>query len=162
MKGPSSKKLLILRHAHREVAHPSDDNGLSAKGRLQSRAVANQFQKSFGNIDAKILSSPRLRCQETLEPLADYLGISIEISKWLDEGASGNLVNRIDDFTLWWKTKGPAFLIICSHGDWIPEFFSRTLQSDLSLKKAGWAEIEFDGQKVFVKKIIQEWDLKNL
>ena len=157
------KKLILVRHAHRNVIDPADDNGLSEKGKKQADAICNYFLKSFGKkSDPQLLSSPRTRCQETLAPLAKKLELESKILHLLDEGAQtkhGPLEKRIEEFLAWWRDEAPAFVMACSHGDWIPVFFGMAIREDLNLKKSGWAELELKDGKMTLKNVIQSWDL---
>ena len=64
-----------------------------------------------------LLSSPFTRCRQTLEPLADRLGIHIDIEPCLGEaqpiGALLELVRSASEGT-----------VLCSHGDMIPDLMS--------------------------------------
>jgi broad specificity phosphatase PhoE len=66
--------IVFLRHAHRDKPIPDKDNGLSDKGRKQVEDLLKDFKK--GKIPkARIFwSSPKIRCQETLEPLSEVNG----------------------------------------------------------------------------------------
>ena len=69
----------------------------------------------------RVLSSPSVRCVQTIEPLAAKLGMDIEISAELAEGADG------------WRTEAlverlcgeAGDSVLCSHGDVIPEVLWR-------------------------------------
>lgn len=158
----AKKKLIIIRHAHRDVFDPLDDNGLSEKGRAQARNIRKYFEKAIGKAEVKIFSSPRLRCQETLAPICSYLDIELETLDLLDEGAQkkgGAMDKRIKEFKTWWIAKGPSLVLICSHGDWIPEFTRLVLGESIELKKGGWAELHLEGlNKVRLGEIIQKWE----
>jgi phosphohistidine phosphatase SixA len=57
-----------------------------------------------------ILSSPYVRCVETLEPLADRLGCSVERTDALAEGAPIDSVLRLLE-------QVPPRSVLCTHGD---------------------------------------------
>jgi phosphohistidine phosphatase SixA len=156
------KTLIIIRHAHRNLVRRQDDNGLSEKGHRQAEAIRNFFKKRRLGKDLLLLSSPRLRCRETIEPIAKLLEMPIEISDLLDEGAStqaGRLDDRILDFKTWWKEHAPKICVICSHGDWIPSFFDITLNKSFELQKGGWAELKLHPSgKISLEESIQSWD----
>lgn len=156
------KILIIVRHAHRNVVNPHDDNGLSEKGLRQAKAIKKYFEKRYGKRDVEILSSPKLRCRETLEPIVEFLGAKMNISPLLDEGTQskfGTLEKRVLEFKKWWIDKASDFVLISSHGDWIPSFFEVCLGKSTELKKAGWATLKLtDADKISVEEIIQSWD----
>lgn len=70
--------------------------GLSAAGRRESQRVADLLE---GHDVAAIISSPYTRAIQTVQPLADRLGMTIDIDPDLRERhlSSGPL----DDFTAW-------------------------------------------------------------
>lgn len=155
-----SKKLIVIRHAHRDVMDPLDDNGLSAKGRGQAQAIFEYFKTQYASLSPRLISSPKLRCQETIEPLGDFYKREIEISQLLDEGSQiqfGNVSTRINEFIRLWKNEFEDFVVICSHGDWIPDFLHIAAGEMISLKKAGLVEIVKSDAQLKIEKIIQSW-----
>jgi 8-oxo-(d)GTP phosphatase len=104
----------LVRHAHAgdRSAWTADDllRPLSPKGRKQSAAIAERLAPL---VVRRLLSSPSVRCLETLEPLAAQLGIDVEPTAVLAEGADPR-----DALALIEGLDGPAAL--CSHGDVIP------------------------------------------
>jgi phosphohistidine phosphatase SixA len=143
------KTLIILRHAHRDKdAGSRSDNGLSAKGKKQAKAAAAFFKSRFGlDPDSKplLFSSPKKRCQETLEPLARKLETQAEILPCLNEARTATeLEQNVADFRYFWDQHPAPLIVICSHGDWIPRFLEATTGSPISLAKGGWAQLERD------------------
>jgi len=90
--------LLIVRHAHAgsRSAWSGDDRDrpLSEKGRAQAVALVGVLAR-FGT--ARLLSSPYVRCMETLGPAATALGLPVEPVGWLTEGAGPEAVGRLAD-----------------------------------------------------------------
>ena len=78
-----------MRHADAgnrgEGTGPDELRALSEKGWRQARGLAVRLGKE--KID-RVLSSPYLRCAQTVEPLAEALGLSAEPEQRLAEGAS--------------------------------------------------------------------------
>jgi 8-oxo-dGTP diphosphatase len=105
-------KLFLVRHAKAgsRRAWSGDDalRPLSKRGRIQARKLAKRLA---GEDVARIVSSPYVRCVETVAPLADKLGLEVERSDALAEGAtladSLRLVEKCAD--------APA--VLCTHGD---------------------------------------------
>ncbi|MEZ5269073.1 MAG: hypothetical protein R2789_11095 [Microthrixaceae bacterium] len=63
---------------------------------------------------------PLPRCIETVEPLAQKLGLAVEVHDALREGADPALTwSLIEDL-------GPSTVVMCSHGDVIPEILDRS------------------------------------
>lgn len=135
-----TKTLVLVRHAHRSTADRAADNGLTGKGRAQAKALKRFYKKRFGEKSALLLSSPKRRCRETLEPLSESLGRRIKVDDRLLEG-SERMKARLGDFWEWWLEEAPRRVVACSHGDWIPAFLALAIHAPIPLKKGGWAEI---------------------
>lgn len=107
--------LYLIRHGH--AGSRKDWNGddgqrpLSPKGVGQAEWLADQFaQTGIG----QVLSSPSLRCIQTVEPLAARLGLDVGHEPALCEGAP-----RRTGLTLL-EELGDQDVALCSHGDVIP------------------------------------------
>jgi len=119
--------LIIARHG-KATAHEGWDGDdslrpLTAVGMQQSRNIAGGLA-AFG--PASILSSPAIRCLQTVAPLSYKLGMEIRESgkisqdKWTKEG------DRVADFVASRLRKGmPA--VMCSHGPVIPQIVSEII-----------------------------------
>ena len=80
-------------------------------GHRQAKALADSLTAAGVKT---LMSSPFLRCVETLQPTADAIGAKIEIDKRLGEGRSGvDVVELLESL--------PDGVAICSHGDVIPD-----------------------------------------
>lgn len=142
----SKKTFILVRHAHRDTDNGRDrDNGLSGKGRDQAKA----FRDDVLDLMVKgtvLLSSPKKRCVETLEPLAKKAGLPIEVDKLLDEqdhGESyGALERRIELFVGWVSASEHPVIVACSHGDWIPLFCETAASLPRDFKKGEWHAFE--------------------
>lgn len=107
--------LLLLRHAHagsrKDWKGPDERRPLSPKGQRQAQALVRQLSPWTVQ---RILSSPSVRCRETVAPLAAELGIDVEECADLGEGHGSAALHMaramVDDKV--------AF---CTHGDVIPE-----------------------------------------
>jgi 8-oxo-dGTP diphosphatase len=141
-KAPDLAKILILvRHAHRDKPMGGIlDNGLSEKGRRQAKRVRERFEAELGgSARAYLVSSPKARCRETLEPLSQLLGTEIAINEMLNEGEP--VIQKVRSFLEWWRLKGPSLTVICSHGDWLPVCIGELTGVPYELAKGGWAEL---------------------
>ncbi len=109
----------VIRHAHagQRAAWDGDDSlrPLSARGRDQAEGIADEL------VDLKprrIIASNAVRCRQTVEPLAERLGLDIEDDHRIHEGASAadaaSLVDELDGTPI----------ALCSHGDVIPHLLS--------------------------------------
>jgi 8-oxo-dGTP diphosphatase len=103
--------LLLVRHGHagRRSAFKGDDRTrpLSKRGRLQAAALVPILS---GYRPRRIMSSPHLRCRETVQPVADALSLPIESRDELAEGSGLEAVRLIRELV-----DGSA--VLCTHGD---------------------------------------------
>jgi broad specificity phosphatase PhoE len=155
------KTLLLIRHAHRNKLE--DDNGLSQKGEKQAEQLRKYFKRNPLNTKkVRVFSSPKKRCRETLEPLADLLDCEIEIDLRLDEQGhqepNGTFLKRIAHFIEDWRNSPSGAWIACSHGDWLPLALDRLLGASISLNKGAFAEIRLDLADPELHKLIQSLD----
>jgi 8-oxo-dGTP diphosphatase len=139
--------LIIIRHAHRDTAVRALDNGLSKKGKSQARRLLKYFRKRFGT-DTKnitLMSSPKKRCMETLEPIAQFLGTEVSAAPLLLEQekleSASSLERRVQKFLKQSSTMRGT-LVICSHGDWIPLALKAACGATAAPGKGSWIEIE--------------------
>jgi len=107
--------LYLVRHGKAGSRHDfrGDDRmrPLSSAGHRQAKALADSLTAAGVKT---LMSSPFLRCVETLQPTADAIGAKIEIDKRLGEGRSGvDVVELLESL--------PDGVAICSHGDVIPD-----------------------------------------
>jgi 8-oxo-dGTP diphosphatase len=114
-------KLHVVRHAAAGHRHqwdgPDPDRPLTGKGRHQAAGLAGLLA---GAGIARLVSSPYVRCVQTLEPLAAELGLPVETDRRLAEGAGGEAAL---DLAAELAADGDA--VLCSHGDVIPEMLHR-------------------------------------
>lgn len=147
-----AKTLILIRHAHRDNTRRELDNGLSDKGRDQARALRRFFSDRFQPEDFKnglwLVSSPKLRCVETLQPMAKAAEAQVDLHPGLDEQAvreSGSAFQaRVKSFLNEWQASNIPVTVLCSHGDWLPVAFSELLNLHLEPKKGSWLEIEWE------------------
>lgn len=83
---------------------------ISKPGRAQAEALADGLK---GLRPARILSSPYLRCMQTVRPLSLASGVPVEALEDLAEGG--------DVASAWARVLAqPGEIVVCSHGDLIP------------------------------------------
>jgi 8-oxo-dGTP diphosphatase len=106
--------LLLVRHAVALDRHDwkSDDEArpLRKRGRRQAEALVSLLADY--EVD-RVLSSPFVRCVETLVPLAAARGCALEETAALAEGASHDAVALV-------RSLAGGHAVLCSHGDVIP------------------------------------------
>jgi 8-oxo-dGTP diphosphatase len=123
---------VLLRHASagRPHEYAGDDRlrPLDARGRRQAAALV----ELFGALEVRrVLSSPYVRCVETVEPLAAARGLPVELDDRLAEGAGGTALELL-------REDG---VVCCTHGDVAAEVLGH------GLKKCAAAVLR-DGQIV--------------
>jgi 8-oxo-dGTP diphosphatase len=116
--------LFLVRHAKAGSRHdwdgPDEQRPLSKKGRRQADALVPLL---FDRQIERVASSPFVRCAQTVQPLADKLGVDVELAEPLAEGAKTKdvlaLVRNLD-----------ADAVLCTHGDVIPEILDTLARDD--------------------------------
>lgn len=113
--------LLVIRHA---TAGDSDEwegddarRPLDERGRRQAARLVGQLA-SFEL--ERIVSSPLDRCTQTVEPLAAALGLEVEVSDDLVEGAGDERVRSL------LVELGGSAAAVCGHGPELVPLFGRT------------------------------------
>jgi len=105
-------RALLVRHASAgERDEWTDDDRLrplDKKGRRQAKALAGTLEELGAT---RLLSSPYVRCVQTLEPAAARLGLAIEERDELAEGASADEVKAL------LGELGGSVPAISTHGD---------------------------------------------
>ncbi len=114
MSDGGSRRVHLVRHAHAGDRHDwrGDDSQrpLSAKGRRQAEGIAALLRRH--PVDG-VLSSPSLRCVQTVEPLARARGLPVEEADALLEGSDPAV-------TLRFLEAFDGNLVACTHGDIVP------------------------------------------
>ena len=147
------KRLVLIRHAHRDTEIHTMDNGLSEKGKKQVKQVVN-FAHARDLEGALFISSPKKRCVETIAPVAESYSAKVKIEAALGEGGSSAM---LDSFISWWKNEAPELVVACSHGDVIPMLVEKLIGAHISIKKAGWCELELVGRDIYLTWLVQSY-----
>ena len=107
--------LYVVRHAKAgsRLNWIGDDRErpLSKSGWLQAKALVKPLRKVA---TGTLVSSPYARCVQTLEPLAERLGVKVTADERLAEGGSFRDVLEM-------LAALPDGSVLCSHGDVIPD-----------------------------------------
>lgn len=147
------KTLILIRHAHRDTTERALDNGLSDKGREQAKSIRRFVESRFDVAELIkegiwIVSSPKLRCVETLQPMAKSLNRPVdahpELEEQKDRESQTAFENRIRRFLEEWGQSQVAWTFVCSHGDWLPLATMQLLGFRQDFKKGSWFEVERD------------------
>ncbi|CAN5707708.1 hypothetical protein BH24ACT3_BH24ACT3_14300 [soil metagenome] len=118
---------------------PLDDQGRQQAARLAALLADRPI--------TRVLSSPSLRCTQTVGPLARHLVIEVETAAELLEG-------RVADRVVDYLATLDGVVVACSHGDVIPEVLrhlsghgTELPEPRRSAKGSVW-ELERDGDRV--------------
>lgn len=139
----------LLRHASagsRDDADPQDhQRPLDPDGQEQARRLADWLRHQ--PIE-RLVSSPYLRCVQSLEPLGDALGLPVELDDALAEGAD------IEDAWRLLASVAHGHVVLCSHGDVIPDLVRRAQLRGLHVpgksgcaKGSVWTLEHWDGDR---------------
>lgn len=123
-----TRTVLIVRHgtAGRKSRYKGDDRQrpLDKKGRAQAESLVGQLL-AFGATD--VYSAPRVRCRQTVEPLAEELGVAVIDEPTLTEEAFADdkraARHRVLDIARE-SAKTQATPVICTQGKVIPELIA--------------------------------------
>jgi broad specificity phosphatase PhoE len=111
-------RLYVVRHGHAGSRSswdgPDEQRPLTTKGEREAAALADMLAAAGVT---EVVSSPFRRCRQTVEPLADRLGLSVVDDPRLAEGADGVDALALADELC----KQHEAAVVCSHGDVIPE-----------------------------------------
>jgi len=149
--------MYLVRHASagmRNDADPHDDDRpLDADGDAQAGQLAEWLRHEPVS---RILTSPFLRCRQTVEPLAAALGLIVEVDDRLAESTpvdvSWALLSELAGTPGTNGSNGDA-VVICSHGDVIPDLVRRAQGRGMLVpgksgcaKGSAWILQHWDGQ----------------
>jgi phosphohistidine phosphatase SixA len=114
-------RIFLVRHAHAGARGDWDDadhlRPLSEKGWDRANSLASQLADE--GIE-RVLSSPYVRCTQSVGPLAAKLGLDVDEHAALAEGASlASGIELVDSLIEQGSTAA-----LCSHGDVIPELLA--------------------------------------
>ncbi|HJU81399.1 MAG TPA: NUDIX hydrolase [Acidimicrobiia bacterium] len=127
----STGTLFLVRHgvAGSRSDWKKDDRlrPLSNRGEKQALGLARTL--AIHPID-RILTSPYLRCRQTVKPLADKLGIEIEEREELAEGEGFKGARDLC------RELAGTNAVLCSHGDVIPALLDWMARHGMALKSA--------------------------
>ncbi len=119
----------LVRHAkaldRSTWSEPDPLRPLSKAGLRQAAALPGHF----GEVPfERILSSPAVRCVQTVEPLAESVGLEVEHTEELAEGGSGR-----EALELTLAAAASGHLAACTHGDVLLDALATLRGLDVSL-----------------------------
>lgn len=157
LRGPASTRtVLLVRHASagRRDEWEGDDRlrPLDERGRQHAEELTRLLARfEVGEIH----SADFVRCVQTVEPLADALGLTIKEEPLLSE--DGYPAREAEAAALIRRLGGThSATVVCSQGDVIPSLLTRLADEDhvdlpdpLPYKKAATWVLSFDGDRLF-------------
>jgi 8-oxo-dGTP diphosphatase len=108
--------IFLVRHAkagHRNDDHPDDSKRpLTSSGWAQAQALVHTLIAAGAT--GPVLASPYTRCMQTVQPVAEHLGLAVAADERLAENQPfAPMVELIEGLT--------DGAVLCSHGDMIPD-----------------------------------------
>jgi 8-oxo-dGTP diphosphatase len=141
--------LVVIRHAHAgsrgEWNHDDSLRPLSKRGLAQSLLIARRFADVPVQ---RLVSSPAVRCIQTLAPLAEGRGLVVDVDQRLAEFEASPLIEPV----LQLVDELPGDAAICTHGDVIPELIGALARRGMVIasepcwrKGSAWVLDRIDG-----------------
>ena len=128
--------VLLVRHAKAgdrdKWESPDDLRPLTAKGEAQAEAM----NATLAGFDVtRVLSSPYLRCSQTVAPLASARGLAVEPGDDLAEGEGRAGLALVRSLLV-----GGSYVVLCTHGDVVEEVLDglEVRREDYTRKGATW------------------------
>ena len=128
-------KLYLVRHAHAGQRMSSDRHDKYRKLSDRGHDAAQLISTSLAKIrTGAIISSPSTRCVQTVEPLAQELGLEVIEDERIWEDAS------IDEAIELLMENTEHGAVLSSHGNIIPEMLHYLMQRGMTTKGRGCAK----------------------
>lgn len=147
--------ILLVRHAHAgsRGSWVADDRlrPLSATGKGQADGLLEQFA---GRPVDRIVSSPFLRCVQTVEPLGAERGVPVEQTEDLAEGYADRALDLV-------RALRSTAAVLCTHGDIIPAVLRAIdndggdIQGEWRWAKGSTWVLDADGSKIVTARYLQ-------
>jgi 8-oxo-dGTP diphosphatase len=129
--GIPASALYVVRHAKAGIraawSRPDEERPLTRRGRKQARRLVERFQ---GLEIQRILSSPFLRCIQTVEPLGEARGLAVEAIPELREGSS------VDELLGALASLDERPTVVCGHGTEIETMIDRLERDGATIEGA--------------------------
>ena len=147
-------RIVLVRHGHAEPkqtwAGQDADRPLIARGRRQAEALTRILTKPR---PTRIISSPSLRCLQTVQPLGKKVGVDVEIADWLATDAGVKARDGI--LALARSETSSARVVVCTHREvlvdvlpFLADTFGVKLGHRLPGAKGGTWMLEFRKKKL--------------
>lgn len=151
-------KFVIFRHG--EKSNESHDPSLNIEGFKQAENALKLLVESRLPRPSKIYTSPKIRTQQTLKPIADFSKLKLNPTPLLDLRQNNETPKdfrlRVQEFLVGFQLELLSCVYICTHQDWIEEFLS-IIESSTDLTQSKYNFWPSGQYMVFEKDEI--WDL---
>ncbi len=147
MRGRTTGAIYLIRHAKAgssaQWEGPDELRPLTKSGRRQAETLVDRLA-AFSI--ARIVSSPHLRCVQTVEALGKQRGLTVETADSLVEGSDA------DDVLELLEAYAVKPTVVVSHGDVVGDVLTRlveqglAVESDLRWEKGSTWVLDFDGE----------------
>ena len=146
-------KIYIFRHAQKAMDFSSDPD-LNAEGHNQAQKLVDRVVKNELPTPSELWVSPKKRTCSTFRPLAEHLGLSLQLEEALKEQepseSHSHFLKRIRNLCEKAAQK-QGVLFLCSHYDWVIEAL-QVVPSDVTENEAAelshWAPAQYAGFSV--------------
>ncbi|WP_375000653.1 NUDIX domain-containing protein [Aeromicrobium sp. CTD01-1L150] len=140
-----SRTLVVLRHAkataREDWAEGDEWRPLAAKGKRQSTDLVDVL----GAYGVKhVVTSPAVRCVQTVQPYAEHSGRTVQLDERLGEGTRADSVRRTVDALL--DRKKPT--VLCTHRPTLPWVWAALDLPDVDLAPGGGVVVHHRKGKV--------------
>jgi phosphohistidine phosphatase SixA len=126
--GATTARLYLIRHAKAGPRDrwqgPDSERPLTPRGERQAGAIGVVLAERENRTMSHLVTSPAVRCRDTLVPLAKALGLPLEQAGWLLEGADpaaalGHLGRMLGTHGVAPRaaTSSSSVVAACTHGD---------------------------------------------
>lgn len=141
--------LLVVRHAsagsRSRWTGPDHLRPLDPKGERQAAGLVTAWTGTGAPRIPRVLSSPYLRCVQTVEPLAAEVGLPVEEEPALAEGHATEAVILARGLLAAGRPGGSStaagMVVLCTHGDIVPAILAEAVADGVDLgTDARWAK----------------------
>ncbi len=162
--GGSASRLYLIRHAKAGSREgwtgPDLERPLTDKGERQADAISEEIFVRDGSRLFRVLTSPAVRCRDTVRPLAKRTGLEAEEVPWLLEGsdpaaALGHLGRIVGALGASPVARAPGEVVAaCTHGDIVWGVLDYLARSGVELghqpdaPKGGVWVLDYEGHEV--------------
>lgn len=120
--------LIIVRHAHAGQRRRWDgDDRLRPLSDLGEKQAAALVASLASHEPTRILTSPAVRCRQTVEPLGAFVDVTVDDDDRLFEGAGRSEIESLLD-----DAAGKTTTVFCSHGDVIPALLHELIERGMT------------------------------